>query len=195
MNFKVLTIATLLLSTVCFSVGSVAEKMPESDKFKEQRIENDLNDLFTRGMNAAALILGKKEDLHPFAIIKKYDGTLGMFELDNSEKTKGLSVNQKALSIRRYLTELAIAKQIEATVLVMYAVIQPKGKEPRQGITFEMEHIEGISFMRFLPTSNYVDEKDASNNKLVLNTEAISDVAKPVTVFTNMVKAIVKQKQ
>jgi len=195
MNFKVLSVAALVISTVCFSVTSSAEKMPESSKHREVRIETDLNNLFTRGMNAAALKLGKKEDLHPFAIIKKYDGSLGTFELENSEKTKDFTVNQKALSIRRYLTELAIAKQIEAAVIVMYAVIRPKGEEPRQGITFEMEHIEGISFMRFLPTSNYVDEKDASNNKLVLHTEAISDVAKPVTVFTEMVKAIVKQKQ
>ncbi len=190
MNFKVLSVATLLISTACFSVGSVAEKMPESPKHKETRIENDLNNLFKRGLDTAAVKLDRNEDIRPFAIIKKLDGKLGVFELDDTPKNASLSVNQMALSVRRYLTELAIASQIEASVLVMYAVIRPKGGKARQGLTFEMEHIEGVSIIRFLPITDHRNDENSETNKLVLHTEDLTDNLKPASVFTEMVKAL-----
>jgi len=186
MNFKVLSVAALLISTVCFSAGSAAEKMPESPKHKEFRIEKDLNDIFERGINVAAFKLDKKEDIRPFAIIKKNDGTVGVFELDANKIKEGMSVNQMSYGVRRYLTELAIAKQIQASVLVMYAMVKPEGEEVRQGISFEIEHIDGVSMMRFMPVSKVEGEE----GKLVVHTELITSTIKPATVFTEMVKAI-----
>ncbi len=186
MNFKVLSVAALLISTVCFSVSTIAEKMPESPKHKEFRIEKDLNDIFERGINVAAFKLDKKEDIRPFAIIKKNDGTVGVFELDGNKIKEGMSVNQMSYGVRRYLTELAIAKQIQASVLVMYAMVKPEGEEARQGISFEIEHIDGVSMMRFMPVSKVEGEE----GKLVIHTESITSTIKPATVFTEMVKAI-----
>ncbi len=190
MNFKVLSVAALVISTVCFTAVSTAEKMPESAKHKESRIEGDLNNLFKRGLDTAALKLDRNEDVQPFAIIKRFDGSLGVFELDKTPKNEKMSVNKKALSVRRYLTEMAIASQLQASILVMYAVIKPEGEKAQQGLTFEMEHIDGVSLLRFLPVSDHRGKNDENDNKLVLHTESLSDTIKPVTVFTEMVKAL-----
>jgi len=186
MNFKVLSVAALLVSSLCFSAVSIAEKMPESSKYKEARIEKDLNDIFERGLNVAAFKLDKKENVRPFAVIKKNDGSVGVFELDAYKIKKGMSVNQMSYSVRRYLTELAIAKQIQASVLVMYAVVRPKGEDARQGISFEIEHIDGVSMMRFLPVS----QAEGGAGKLIIHTESITSTIKPATVFTDMVRAL-----
>ncbi len=186
MNFKVLSVAALVVSSLCFSAGSVAEKMPESSKHKEVRIEKDLNDIFERGLRLAAYKLDNKEDIRPFAVIKKNDGKVGVFELDAKQVNEKMSINKMSFSVRRYLTELAIAKQIQASVLVMYATVKPKGEEARQGLNFEIEHLDGVSMMRFIPVSPAKSEGD----KLIIHTELISSAIKPATVFTEMVKAI-----
>lgn len=195
MKFKAVKIISLLVAVLGASQMTLAEQMPESPKQKEIRIENDLNNLFKRGLDTAALQLNEKREVEPFAIIKRKDGKLGVFSLDKTEKNKSLSINQKAFSIRRYLSELAIAQEISASVLVMFATVKEPNKKARQGLSFEIEHIDGISMLRFLPVSDYIDEKDAANNKLVLETESLSSTIKPAVVFTDMVKAIVANKK
>lgn len=195
MKFKAVKIISLLVVVLGASQMTLAEQMPESPKQKEIRIENDLNNLFKRGLDTAALQLNEKREVEPFAIIKRKDGKLGVFSLDKTEKNKSLSINQKAFSIRRYLSELAIAQEISASVLVMFATVKEPNKKARQGLSFEIEHIDGISMLRFLPVSDYIDEKDAANNKLVLETESLSSTIKPAVVFTDMVKAIVANKK
>jgi len=186
MNFKVLSVAAVLIGSVCFSGASVAEEMPENPKYKEARIEKDLNDIFERGLRLAAYKLDNKEDIRPFAVIKKNNGKVGVFELDANQVSEKMSINKMSFSVRRYLTELAIAKQIQASVLVMYATVEPKGEKARQGLSFEIEHLDGVSMMRFVPISPAEDE----NSKLIIHTELISAAIKPATVFTEMVKAI-----
>ena len=195
MKFKAVKIISLLVAVLGASQMTLAEQMPESPKQKEIRIENDLNNLFKRGLDTAALQLNEKREVEPFAIIKRKDGKLGVFSLDKTEKNNSLSINQKAFSIRRYLSELAIAQEISASVLVMFATVKEPNKKARQGLSFEIEHIDGVSMLRFLPVSDYIDEKDPANNKLVLETESLSSTIKPAVVFTDMVKAIVANKK
>jgi len=189
MNFKSLKVVLISLA-LSVSAQVVAEKMPESPKQKEIRIENDLNSLFDRATKAAAFKMDRKEDVRPFAIIKKKVGGLGVFELAKTDKNEKLTVNQMALSIRRHLTELAIAKEIDASVLVMYASVQPKGEEVRNGLSFEIEHIDGVSIMRFLPITEQTAE-NSEDNMLVLHIENMSTTGKPATVFTDMVRAVI----
>ncbi len=181
MNFKVLSVAALVISSFCFSAGSVAEQMPESPKQKELRIENSLNGLFTRAMNTAAIKLDQTQIIEPFAIVQKIDGTLGVFGLDQN---KNQSVNEQHLSIRRLLRELAYEKQITAAVQVMYAIIEEKGKSQQHGLTFELEHVSGISLVRFLPVKEYIDQEDEKNNKWIFALETLSTSIKPRTVFS-----------
>ncbi len=184
MNFKTLSIATLLVNSFCLSAASSAEVMPESPKHKEIRIENTLNELFTRAMNTAAVKLDQTKVIEPFAIIKRIDGSLGVFELDQSADKKQLTVNNQHLSIRRLLRELAFEKQITASIQVMYALVQEEGKEQRQGLTFELEHQSGVSLIRFLPVSEQIDKEDEANNKWVFEIELLSTSIKPRTVFS-----------
>lgn len=189
MKFKAVKIIGLLVAVLGASQMTLAEEMPESPRQKEARIEKGVNVLFERAVKGAALKLNNKENIYPYAIILKKDGRLGFFELDLTTTKKQLSVTDMALSVRRYLSELAVADQIDASVLIMYATVQAKGEKPAQGLTFEIEHTDGVSLMRFLPVT-----EDKENEKLILHTESMTTSIKPVTVFTDMVKAIVKNK-
>ncbi len=183
MNFKVLSVAALLISTVCFSGASVAEEMPESPKQKELRIEKDVNELFQRGVRMAATELDVRKEVKPFAVIKKRDGTYGVFGTGNTEKNAKLSVDDQTASIRKYLIELVVADQIDASMQVMYATVKQDGKPPRQGLMFEIEHINGVSLLRFLPISKIKDEQGKESGKLLFELEALSTTVKPKTVF------------
>ena len=181
-SLKALLIGFALLTSGIVS-AEVAQEQRESAAQKEQRIEKDLNELFLNGMNSAAVRLDKTQQVKPFAVMKRADGTIGTFEIKDTEKSKSMSVMDKALSVRKLLIELAAEKQIVASVLVMYATVGKKGEKPRQGLTFEVEHAEGVSMMRFLPVTQKPLENDQINPTLVFEIESIVSTAKPKTVF------------
>ncbi len=182
MNFKVLSVAALLVGSVCFSVGSVAEKMPESPKQKEHRIEANLTSLFKDAIKAAAVELDQDHTMAPFAIVMKKDGTFGYLSIGG--KNKSTSVNEQVASIRALLIDMASTQQIDATVQVLYANVSSKEADSRsQGLVFEIEHREGVSIMRFLPVSEMTDEKGIKNGDLLFEMEKLSTGSKPQTVF------------
>ncbi len=165
MNITSLKAVLIIISLLI--AGNVHAEKEETNKQKELRIENDLTTLFQRGMNAAAVKLGKTNEVKPFAIIKRTDGTFGVFEIDKADGSTSQSVMDQALSVRKLLIELALAKQIEASVLVMYALVGADGKETHQGLTFEIEHKEGVSLMRVLPVRK--DLNEANKDKTILS--------------------------
>ncbi len=185
MNFKVLSIATLLISTVCFSAATIAEKaaekMPETPQQKEERIEANLTFLFKEAINAAALELDKDHEMAPFVMLMKKDGQLGFFS--TGDKNKGMSVDQQVASIRALLIDMARTQQIDATVQVMYASVTNKAGSSSQGLVFEIEHREGVSIMRFIPVSEIKDEAGVKTGKLLFEMEKLSTGSKPQTVF------------
>jgi len=181
MNFKVLSVAALLISTVCFSVASVAEKMPESPKQKEERIEANLTFLFKEALKACALELAKDHEMSPFAMIKKQDGTLGFFTPTENNKDK--SVDQQVASIRKLLMDLASTQQIDASVQVMYATVSNGAGSTNQGLVFEIEHREGVSIMRFIPVSEELDDAGNKTGNLLFEMEKLSTGSKPKTIF------------
>jgi len=185
MNFKVLSVAALLVSSLCFSVGSVAEKMPETSKQKELRMEADLNQLFQKSMKMAAGKLGTNMALRPFAIVKKMDGEFAVFGATDSKKNDNKGINAQTAGIRKYLLELVVANQIQASVQVMYANVIPENGESQQGLTFEMEHIDGVSIIRFLPVSKIKTKEGEDSGKLLFEIEALSTTAKPKVVFAS----------
>ncbi len=188
MNFKSINVAALLVSIFCFSVGSVAEEMPESAKQKEIRIESELNELFLTAMKTSAYRLDKTREVKPFGVITKNDGTLGVFAAtDNEEAIKKMSVSEQSASVRRVLIELATKNQITSSVMVMYSVVRQKGKDTQQGLMFEIEHAEGISLMRFLPLTEKENPSDKANKRMVLELKALTTTVKPATVFARSI--------
>ncbi len=186
MNFKVLSVTALLVSSLCFSAVSAAEEMPkkpETPKQKELRVEADMNHLFNKSMKMAAGKLGKKMELRPFAIIKKTNGEFAVFGASDTKGNEKMGINAQNASIRKYLIDLVAANQIQASIQVMYATVVPKGEKPRQGLTFEMEHIEGVSLLRFLPVSKIKTKEGEDSGKLLFEIEAVSTTVKPITVF------------
>ncbi len=183
MNFKVLSVAALLVSSLCFTAVSTAEKMPESPKQQELRIESDVNEIFERGFKIAAAELDLRQLVKPFAVIKKRGGGFGVFGMDATEKNAKLTVDDQAASIRKHLIELVVADQIDASLQVMYATVRQKGKAPRQGLIFEIEHIDGVSLLRFLPISKIKDDQGKETGELLFELESLSTTVKPKTVF------------
>ncbi len=183
MNFKVLSVAALLISTVCFSGASNAEKMPESPKQKSERIEKDVNGMFQRAFRMATSELDIRQVVKPFAVIQKKDGEFGVFGIDSSEKNASLTVDDQAASIRRHLIELVVADQINASLQVMFATVKQGDKPSRQGLMFEIEHIGGVSLLRFLPISKIKDDKGVETGKLLFEMESLTTTIKPKTVF------------
>ncbi|OUR62681.1 hypothetical protein A9Q73_10040 [Bermanella sp. 47_1433_sub80_T6] len=183
MNFKVLSVAALVISSFCFSAGSVAEKMPESPKQIELNIENTVNALFKSAIIAAAKDLNEDKTMRPFALVKKVDGTIGFFQADETDKNEDYSVMQQAASIRKLLIELAVNNQIVSSAQVMYTRALVEGKEPVQGLSFEIEHIKGLSLMRFMPVTKELDENGTWNKKLRFQIESTSTTKKPQVVF------------
>ncbi len=181
MNFKVLSVATLVISSFCFSAVSVAEKMVESPKHKEQRIEGDLTFLFKEALKACALEMDRDHEMAPFAMVKKSDGTLGFFTLTENNKDK--SVDQQIASVRKVLMDLASTQQIEASVQTMYATVSNDTGASNQGLVFEIEHREGVSLMRFIPVSEILDDAGKKTGKLLFEMEKLSTGSKPKTVF------------
>jgi len=182
MNFKVLSVAALVISSFCFSAGSVAEEMPESPKQKEKRIETNLTALFKDAVTAAAAELDKDHEMAPFAIVMKKNGTFGFLTID--DKQKGTSVNQQVASIRALLIDMASTQQIDATIQVLYADVSSKASDDSsQGLVFEIEHRDGVSIMRFLPVSEMTDDKGVINGKLLFEMAKLSTGSKPQTVF------------
>ncbi len=187
MNFKALSIATLLFTTVCFPAVSIAEgvveKMVESPKHKEQRIEGDLTFLFKEALKACALEMDKDQEMSPFAMIKKTDGTLGFFSPAENEKNKKMSVDSQIASVRKMLMDLASTQQIEASVQAMYVTVSNDTGASNQGLVFEIEHRDGVSIMRFIPVSEILDDAGKKTGKLLFEMEKLSTGSKPQTVF------------
>ncbi len=191
MNFKVLKITLAIVLMTC-SVSSFSKDVVTSEAaLKSSIIEKELNLAFTKALSTAATKLDAEGEMTPFAIILRRDSTLGFFEVEKTPETKKLSVNDQVFGIRRYLTELALAGQIKATVLGMYVSISNGTEVSQQGISFEIEHLEGVAMLRFIPVSEKVNTDKP--NTIVIHTESISTTIKHAMVFTEMAKIISRQ--
>ena len=158
MNIQSL-IAVLICISLVMSGGVLSEEMPVSPKVKAAKVEADLNFLLKESLKAAAVEMDKDFEMGPFAMIKKSDGTTGFF---TPAPDTNKSVDQQVATIRAMLEDLARTKQILAAVQVQYVKVSKNDKVLRQGITFEIEHVEGISMFKFLPVNEVKDE----NNKI-----------------------------
>ena len=172
--------AVLITLLFCSGHSVLAEVMPESPKFKEARIEKEVNSLFKATVVAAAKDLNDDQQMQPFALVKKLDGTTGLYQSEESEKNKHLTVVQQASAIRNMLTGLANTQQIVAYAQAMYATVQTEGGKSVQGLSIEIEHKEGVSLMRFIPIKPM--NKDGEE-KLDFQLQNVSTAVKPKVVF------------
>ena len=190
MKFKAVKIISLLVAVLGASQMTLAEEMPdktETAKQKELRLEAELNHLFKTSMKTAAYRLDKEGQMKPFATILKSDGSTGVFEVTPKEGEKELSVNEQNLSVRKLLIELAATQQIKGSVSAMYSLVREKGKEERQGIVFEIEHVEGVSLLRFIPLTIKENPLDKTKPRLVLELKSMSTTVKPAVVFAQSI--------
>lgn len=179
---KVVLIALLF----CSSVNLIAEEMPESPTYKAKIVEDQVNLLLQRALLASATDLNDDQEMYPVALILRHDGKVGSFGTAESDNNSKVNVNMQVAHIRKLLVDLAQSEQILASVLAMYATVKDKNGESRQGISFEVEHIEGVSIMRFVPVSEEFSEQGNKTGKLIIETNIATTVTKPKTVFANL---------
>ncbi len=184
MNFKVLSVAALLVSSLCFSAVATAEKMPESAKYKSDRIEKTLNTMLVEALKAAALEMDKDHKMAPFAFVQKKDGSIGFFTSIDDDAHKDETVDQKIAGVRAMLIDLARTQQINASVQVMYvSVFSGESNKGAQGLAFEVEHREGVSLMQFIPVVEVKDDAGKKTGELLFDMERLSTGSKPQTIF------------
>jgi len=182
--FTAVVISAALMVSTYANAEKAFEKMPESPRVKASNLEREVNDIFQRAMMAAAVDLNDDHVVRPFAVIKRKDGKIGVFSADETEKNKNLSVNEQTAGIRRMLIELVVANQLDATAQVMFATVKDKNGNVRQGLSFEIEHIDGLSIVRFLPVVELKDEAGVKTGKLLFETESMSTALKPKVIFS-----------
>jgi len=172
--------AVLITLLFCSCANTFSEVMPESPKQKEARIEKDVNALFKAAIVSAAKDLNDDQKMRPFALVKKLDGTTGLYQSDESEKNKHLTVVQQASAIRNMLTGLANTNQIVAYAQTMYANVKTEDGKTVQGLSIEIEHKEGVSLMRFIPITRI---NANGEEKLDFQLQNVSTAVKPKVVF------------
>ena len=183
MNIKSLKVVLVALALILASQTSLSEEMPVNPKIKAQQVEADLNYLLKESLKAAALEMDKDFEMGPFAFVKKADGTTGFFTpLPDTKQT----VDEQISSIRAMLIDLARTKQILASVQSQYVRIIKDKKVAQQGITFEIEHVDGVSIMKFLPVSE-VKDKNNKITSLNFQTDKLSTGNKLPVVFTRSI--------
>lgn len=186
MNIKYLKVV-LISVFMSASISVFAETLSDADKaIKASKIEREVNQVFTRALSAAATKLEEERQMTPFAIILKNDDSVGYFEIDPVEAGK-VSVNKQVFQIRRMLTEMALAGEIKSSVIALYVSIAHE-EQVKQGITFEVEHIDGVALLRMVPVTEKLNGDDPST--IVLHTESITTSVKHANVFTDMAKSI-----
>lgn len=194
-SLKVVLIVSALLSS--FNV-TAEELKPVADvkATKAERIETELNVIFTRALTIAAKKLDTERKVAPFAVILKKDSTVGFFEADlSSEKSKGFTVSEQVFQLRRYLTEMAIKDGIKASVLGQYNIIRDEKNTTVQGLNFEIEHVDGVALLKFIPVSEQDNDNGEEAKKIIIHTEFISTTVKHANVFTEMTKSISESKR
>ncbi len=187
---NITSLKAVLISIVLSSSLSVfaEDKVVTENDLKSTQIEKELNFLFTKALSTAATKLDAERQMTPFAMILKQNGGIGFFEIEGV-KAKELSVNQQVFQIRRYLTELALNSEIKASVLGLY-INMSDGKNSKQGISFEVEHLEGVALLRVIPVTEKQNGDQPST--IVIHTESITTSVKHAMVFTDMAKSISK---
>lgn len=181
MNFKSLKV--VLIATVLL-VSNIS--LAATSKADENRIESELNQLFQRALKGAAVDLNDDQILYPMAVILRHDNKYGVFGTADSENNKKAPISAQVAQLRKMLTELAVADQIKGYAMVQYADIKKNGKHVSTGLTFEMEHKEGVSIIRFLPVTE-LEENGKKNGKLRFETQLVSTSLKPKTVFSDSI--------
>ena len=171
---KVVLMGVLLTSPVM----ALSETLEE----KKVRVEFALNKLFKEATLTSAKKLDATKKIMPFALVLKQDGTTGVYQAGDTEKNAQLSVVQQVSAIRNALVDLGKTKQIQAYAQVMYAGLQ-QGEKRSQGLSIELEHIEGASLMRFVPVTQLKDESGVLTGKLQIELGEISTTVKPKVVF------------
>ena len=183
MNFKSLKVVLISITLGMVSQVALSEKQ-SSNELKAERIEKDVNDIFKRALMAAVAELNEKKQVQPFSVVKSKDGSVKVFLLESTERNKSLTTDQKVSGVRKNLLGLASKNEILASVQVMYAIVADKktGKQS-QGLTFEVEHLEGLSIVRFLPVSKVLDDKGQDTGKMDLGMQFLSTASKPKVIF------------
>lgn len=185
MNSKSLKVVLISLALgLSFQVS--AEKMPESPKQKEARIETALNMMFQESIKAGMAELDKDQTVSPYAFVLRSDGKVGYFSATDDSNTN-MTVMEQSQRIRRMLNDMAQTKQIDASVQTMFASVK-QGDIASQGLVFEIEHRDGVSMSRFLPMEKVKDKDGKETDKWLLNTSKLSSSIKEKAVFTAPLK-------
>lgn len=171
MKFLTVLLFTSFLS-LTFQVEA-AEKQKTDLKEKITSIQKQLDDLVYQGGNYAYLQLAQKNNMSPFAVGIEKNGRTLMLEIAKDQEN--LSVSDKVLKLREMLKLAADSNKIYAGALFVQAQVPHLGKQVN-GVAIEMEHVEGLSVLRFSPFEINREEQKIDFKKPV-------DEFKPVVFF------------
>jgi hypothetical protein len=172
--------STLLLT--CFLAFSfqvqAAEQVKKDLKINIELVQKQLDDLISQGGRYAYMQLAKSNGIKPFAAAIDNEGNKIMLEVTKADEAATFS--QKILKLREMLKLGADKGDFQAVALFVQAKVPFMGNEV-DGIAIEMEHLKGLSTLRFSPY-----EIDRESEKI--NFKQPVDKIKPVVFFKDTVK-------
>lgn len=174
--------SVLLLSSCLFLSFQVqAEEKPQENlAINIEKVQTELDELIAQGGQYAYMQLAKKNGIKPFAAAIDNEGNKIMLEVMKADEAATFA--QKILKLREMLKLGADKGDFQAAALFVQAKVPFKGKEV-DGIAIEMEHLKGLSTLRFAPY-----EIDRTHQKI--NFKQPVDKIKPVVFFKDAVKQV-----
>lgn len=173
--------ALIVILSVFAHVQFVCASDQSTDKSMQQGIaavQKQLDELVVHGGKYAYLQLAKKDGLKPFAVAINKSGDTLMLEVTKADEEATFA--QKIIKLRDMLKLGADKGEFDAVALFVQAKVPFQGKDV-DGIAIEMEHLKGLSALRFSP---YEIDRD----KQKINFQQPVDKIKPVVFFKDIKK-------
>ncbi|WP_396587122.1 hypothetical protein [Bermanella sp. R86510] len=182
------TIFQSVIVIILFSMGSMLiqaqPQAPVEIKGKLEDIQGQLDSLVERGGRFAYMQLAKKNGLSPFAVA--IDDEQNIIMLEVNKKDQGAPVAHKVLKLREMLKLGADNRGFVAGAMFVQARVPHQGKDV-DGVAVEMEHIAGLSVLRFSP---YEIDRENQN----VNFKQPVDKSKPLVFFKDARSKALKNK-
>ncbi len=175
----------LLASTSAYAADVVSDKESKAkadateEQIKKAKIVNiQLDELTKQGAKYAYLQLAQKNRMSPFAVGVQENGAVVMLEVPKTETQATLA--DKVLTLRQMLKLAADGGKFVGGALFVQAKVPHQGIQV-DGVAIELEHITGLSIIRFSPYS-----VDFKSQKIKFNEPVEQN--KPVVFFKDAKK-------
>ena len=171
--------ALLLTSFLALTFqAQAAEESKDDLAINIQAVQSQLDELIAQGGKYAYMQLAKKNGIKPFAAAIDNEGNKIMLEVTKADEAATFA--QKILKLREMLKLGADKGDFQAAALFVQAKVPYMGADV-DGIAIEMEHLKGLSTLRFSPY-------DIDRESKKINFKQPVDKIKPVVFFKDAIK-------